>query len=303
MNEIDVLQRFRADAAAPDSAVELRARRALLRQAIAPQAARRRPDGHRRFAVVGVAAVAAAAAVIAVPTLPLGGHAATATAATVLNRAGAAAAAADGTGWSDATYWHSVSRYQQGSGPVLRREIWVGNGKSGALMDEGQGQQVRALDPGVFDIGYRSLTWDELYALPTDPTGLEARLRSGPDGVDSDSQLFAVAATMLQETPASPALRRALFQMAAAIPGVVSRGEQTDHIGRRGVALRMGPIGYIVDTAAGRFLEYTKDGTTKSEPGVPCGTRYRVTYDQQGPAADAPAPTRSSSVGGQGACG
>jgi hypothetical protein len=305
MNEIDVLQAFRAAAAAPDSTVELRARRALLRQAIAPQAAARRSGGRRRFAVLAVAAAAAAAAVIAVPTLPLGGHPATATAsaADVLNQAGRAAAAADGTGWADAPFWHAASRYQQGSGPVLRREIWVGHERPGALFDEGVGQQIRALEAGRFDIGYRSLSWDELYALPTDPAELEARLRSGPDGIDSDSQLFHVAATMLQETPAPPALRRALFQMAAAIPGVASSGEQTDSAGRVGVALRMGHAAYLVDPRSGEFLEYTKDGTVTPGQGTPCGTRYRVTYQQQGPANDAPHPTRRTSGPGHGACG
>jgi hypothetical protein len=304
MNEIDVLQDFRADAAAPGSTVELRARHALLRQAVAPQATARRSGGRRRFAVLAIAAAAAAAAIIAVPTLPLSGHPATATAnaADILNQAGLAAAAADGAGWADAPYWHSVSTYQQGSGPVLRREIWVGHERPGALIDDGQGQQIRALEPGRFDIGYRSLTWDELYALPTQPGALEARLRSGPDGVDSDGQLFHVAATMLQETPAPPALRQALFQMAASIPGVASSGEQTDSLGRVGVALRLGPIAYLVDTRTGQFLEYTKDGTVTPGPGLPCGTQYRVTYEQQGPANVAPHPVRSSSGAGQGTC-
>jgi hypothetical protein len=304
MNEIDVLRAFRAETGAPDSAAELRARRVLLQQAIAPQAARRLQRARRKFTVLAVAACAAAAAVITVPTVNLGGRPATATAAAdVLNRAGQAAAVADGAGWADAPYWHSVSQYQQGSGPVLRREIWIGHDRPGALFDEGLGNRVRALGAGRFDIGYRSLSWDELYALPTDPAALESRLRSGPDGIASDSQLFHVAATMLQETPAPPALRRALFQMTARIRGVASSGEQTDSLGRPGVALRLGLAAYLVDARSGQFLEYTKDGTVTPGQGMPCGTRYRVTYQQQGPADDAPQPTRPPSGSGPGSCG
>ena len=87
----------------------------------------------------------------------------------VLYQAGAAAGAQPG-GWPDATYWHSVSSYQQGSGPVHRREIWLGHTADGVLNDPGVSSGIMPLGPIVFGPG---LTWDQLYALPTDSRALE----------------------------------------------------------------------------------------------------------------------------------
>ena len=84
----------------------------------------------RRLRRLGLAAIVAAATSVVVvigPTVDLGGShpAADANAAQVLLQAGAAAGAQPG-GWPEATYWHSVSSYHQGSGAVHRREIWIG---------------------------------------------------------------------------------------------------------------------------------------------------------------------------------
>ena len=66
----------------------------------------------------------------------------------VLYQAGAAAGAQPG-GWPDATYWHSVSSYQQGSGPAHRREIWLGHTADGVLSDPG-------VDSGIIPLGTSS---------------------------------------------------------------------------------------------------------------------------------------------------
>lgn len=62
----------------------------------------------------------------------------------------------------------------------------------------------------------------DLSKLPTDPTALGAEIASrkiegGPPGPAED---FTQVADLLRETDASPALRSALYQVAAGLPGV-----------------------------------------------------------------------------------
>jgi hypothetical protein len=78
-----------------------------------------------------------------------------------------------------------------------------------------------------------------LSELPTNPSALAAEISSrkiegGPPGPAED---FTQVADMLRETDASPALRSALYQVAAGLPGVEALGTVTDHSGRSGVGI------------------------------------------------------------------
>jgi hypothetical protein len=277
----------------------------------------RRPRGrlHRRLTLTGVAAAAAAGAVT-VSVLSLGpGHQTASgpgqpagtgsgqpgvaspgqpggytTAATLLRAAGAAAGAQPG-GWPDAAYWHVTSVYVS-DGRTDHREIWIGHHATGVLRDTRVGPGVIPLGPALFPIG-RGLTWEQLYALPTDPAKLGALLSGevkgyGPDpnptgGVSAVQEEFVEIGDLLRESPASPALRKALYDVAAGIPGVRLVGNQKDALGRTGVAVeRNGEETLLIDPATGQLL---------AELG---GNGYRTTYVSQGPASTAPAPTAKS---------
>jgi hypothetical protein len=75
--------------------------------------------------------------------------------------------------------------------------------------------------------------------LPTDPDKLYATLhdRAVGHGNSTRPEMFTLIADALRETGASPALRAALYEVAARIPGVQLIGPAKDRIGRRGVAV------------------------------------------------------------------
>lgn len=247
-------------------------------------ARRRSRYGRRRIVLAVAMAAAASVTVVAAPTVYLTGDrpAASAEAAQVLLAAGRAAGEQPG-GWPEAKYWHSVSEYRQGSGPVRRREIWIGHHDRGVLVDPGVEAGVIPLGVGSFAAGGRGLSWDELYALPTEPAALERELRAGIDGAgpDDDTELFVIVGDLLRESPAPPALRKALWEVAARVPGVRLVGATVDAAGRPGIAVERGDTRYVLDPADGRLLEEV------SGP-VP-GQEWRGTYLEQGPADSAPA--------------
>ena len=197
----------------------------------------------------------------------------------VLRQAGAAAGDQPG-GWPKASYWHSVSSYRHGSGPLVRREVWAGHHGTGGLLDTRLSSAVIPLQDGRF----AGLGWDELYALPTEPGALESHLRAtGLDGMrDSDTELFALVGDLLRESPAPPTLRKALWEVVARVPGVSLVGAVEDSTGRPGVAIEREEHGYVLDPTAGRLLE-EYIGTPK-----PGGASWRATYLEQGPAVSAP---------------
>ncbi len=236
-----------------------------------------RPGVRRKFALGGIA-VAACAALITVPVLiDAGGSGAEASAATLLRAAGNAAARQHG-GWPDAAYWHVVSVYQRG-GKTYHREIWVAHHGTSVLRDNGVAGGVLPLGPGLFPAGGTALTWDQLYALPTDPAQLTAALNADIKGAgpDPQSELFTIVGDLLRESPAPPALRKALYDVAAGIPGVHLTGKTTDALGRPGTGVERDGETLVVDPANGALLADTEGGGWSS------------TYVSQETATSAPA--------------
>ncbi len=206
----------------------------------------------------------------------------------VLRQAGAAAGDQPG-GWPAASYWHSVSSYRKGSGPLVRREVWAGHHAIGGLLDSRLSSAVIPLKDGRF----AGFGWDELYALPTESLALESRLRDTRlDGMrDADTELFALVGDLLRESPAPPALRRALWEVVARVPGVSLVGALKDSTGQPGVAIERGEHGYVLDPVSGRLLEECIGPKPVSDS--PGGASWRATYLEQGPAVTAPATSAS----------
>ena len=306
---------LRESATAPDpTAHVLRSGREALDTATATTAlggprvirmGRARRSRSRRLALTAVGVAAATAALVIAPTVDLSGGRppAVAGAAPVLLAAAAAAGEQPG-GWPDAAYWHSVSSYHQGSGATYRREIWIGHHTIGVLKDDGVNSGVIPLDVGFFPAGSRGLTWDQLYALPTESHALETTLRAGIDDrpgkpSDQDAELFVIVGDLLRESPAAPPLRKALWEVAARIPGVTLVGAVTDRAGRPGVAVELGDQRYVVNPGDGRLLEESQDAGDVSVVAVDGGSKATAapsgggvwigTYLDQGPTDSAPA--------------
>jgi hypothetical protein len=227
------------------------------------------------------------------------------TAAVLLRAIGKVAGAQQG-GWPNAAYWHVVSVYVS-SGKTYHREIWISHHGNGVLEDNGVGL-------GPIDIGtgsFEGLTWAQLYALPTDPAGLQQMLESkftrgfgsdvdptpSPGEVSQSAELFVVVGDLLRESPAPPALREALYEVAANIPGVVVKGGYTDALGRTGTAVERSGETLVIDPGNGQLLadiEGDPNGTEHCSAKIPddcsdSGSGY--TYVSQGPATSAPPAT------------
>ena len=239
------------------------------------------------------------------------------TAAVLLRAAGQAAGAQKG-GWPNAAYWHVASVYV-GSGKTYHRDIWISHYGNGVLEDNGVGS-------GLIDVGaayFEGLTWAQLYALPTDPARLQQVLESkftqgfgsdvnptpSPGEVSQSAELFVVVGDLLRESPAPPALREALYEVAANIPGVVVKGDYTDALGRTGTAVERNGEALVIDPGNGQLLadiEGAPNGTehcapagSSPSPAVSSGTSAKTangcfgsgvayTYVSQGPATSAP---------------
>ncbi|MEO3784904.1 CU044_5270 family protein [Actinocorallia sp. B10E7] len=111
-------------------------------------------------------------------------------------------------------------------------------------------------DFGVGRIGSRLATPENLAELPTDPKALYDRLlhelTAMADAAPKEHQadlaehrylfsweIFRWGVDLIARFPVSPALRSAAFGMLSYIPGVESRGETTDPLGRKGQAIAL----------------------------------------------------------------
>jgi hypothetical protein len=133
---------------------------------------------------------------------------------------------------------------------------------------------------------------DQLYALPTDPATLgpvlRSHIKSGPDG---SGELYSLVGDLLRESPALPALREALYDVAASIPGVRLAGHYLGALGRTGTAVERGGETLVIDPGNGQLLADI-DGNPNT--GLSCGygcVTYGVayTYVSEGPASSPPA--------------
>lgn len=247
--------------------------------------------------LIGTAAVAAGAAaaatVIAMPSLSPAGLAgssakpvvtapgapvapvmpATLTAATVLDQA--AQAAGSQRGWPNARYWYSEAKYTCG-GQLYTDKTWIYRYGKGVIEKTGPrtGGSLCTADLGTYPLfpayDFGPYTWSQLYALPTDPAKLEPKLMADSHNTiyqhpataaqwTSQQESFQYVVGQLTDTPAPPALREALFKVAATIHGVKVRGHYTDSLGRTGTALQLGRWTMVVDPANGLILDENPD--------------------------------------------
>ncbi|MEY9965861.1 hypothetical protein ABIA33_003911 [Streptacidiphilus sp. MAP12-16] len=238
----------------------------------------RRRSWTLRLALTGMVAAAAVAAVTIVQ--PAGSvrtsrpPVAAANAATFL-RSVAYEQSARTDDWGSAPYWTITSTRVAADGSrVGRQELlahYAGN-TSHLRVTSPVHEDKAAPGPGRFSIGTRRLTWDQLDKLPTDKAALRTQLVSYANpGQDQSVEIFTVVGDLL-DSPASPGLRGALYQVAADLPGVRLVGKVTDSTGRPGTAVELGDgkitVRYVVDPADGQLLE-TVVTAAQDLPAVP----------------------------------
>jgi hypothetical protein len=263
-----------------------------------------RSAGLRGKVAVACAAVAALAVVATVvPRLagqrpaaehPSRAQGMTVTAAFVFREAAKGAKAADvqQEGWPHAAYWRADS-IEVRAGRTYHRNIWIAHNGDAVLEDGGLPlppgpQPINPPGSGFGTLGAKPgwLTWGEIYALPTDPAKLGPLLKRDSIGLAYGSpanNLWSTVIELLIETPASPALREALYDVAASIPGVAVYGDYKDSLGRTGTALTLDRQTLVIDPVNGQLLAWTDD-----QPGVAGSGPVSYTYTYQGPATSEP---------------
>jgi hypothetical protein len=195
------------------------------------------------------------------------------TAAYVLHEAAKAAGSQSG-GWPNARYWFVKSAYTCG-GKTYYNSIWISRYRDGITENTGPATSNPLCKPSGativggpdnFGVTEKGLTWSQLYALPTSPARLE-RLLIAESGItfspDSTSHMvwtgeelfFQDIMGLLGGTPAPPALREALYEVAARIPGVKVKGDYTDSLGRTGTVLQLGIMTMVVNPGDGQLLD------------------------------------------------
>ena len=206
-------------------------------------------------------------------------------------RAAGTSAAAEVVDVEHAKYWRVDSEYHQSGDGVYRRTFWQGHTSTGYLYDEGFGDGgLVKMGEARFSFQQRSLTWDQLLHLTTSkPELLRLLLEDTGDlkGGTPDHYAFKTLGDLLGESPAPPAVRKAMWDAAADLKGVTNDGVTKDAKGREGYGITLGEMTYVVDPGTGRILE--------SRMNMEDGTSYRMTYLSQGPTDATPTPPTTAS--------
>ena len=115
------------------------------------------------------------------------------------------------------------------------RERWQADGRPDLTEPSSVDRSHAGFVMGMREYGYR-----QLLALPRDPQALYARFHSAAVecrcGNGVDDQTFVIAVELLRTTPLPTALRAAILQATARIPGIEQHAER-DITGRPGVAV------------------------------------------------------------------
>jgi hypothetical protein len=276
MDEMTLLEEFRAVVAPPDDATLVRARARMLDGAAPGQGSRGvrwlRPPGRRgRLALTGLAAAATVAAVTVALAAHGGGPSHSGAASPVVRelayRAAAAAAAQPGVKPGQWVYWQEKAYSSPDSGPApnVTFEVWTtADASNAAYLSKGKvvfipcgflgpkpgdcqsiGQPVIVHAENGDQIGGTSgkipVSYADLSSLPRDPIALDRYLA----GLDlrgwgpAPVREFEVIKELLTTYVMPPALTAELFRALGNIPGVTADQHAVDVAGRPGIGFRI----------------------------------------------------------------
>lgn len=307
MNELQGLATLRAGMPDPSSDAMARARRRLLHHAVGSRVARPRRSA-RRAVAGGLAAALIAAGAVVVGTVGWGGAvpaaaqeasdllrsasmtAGIAPAATVepgqyiyVHRAGFGTTVTGAVSYQQRFVqetWLSPDGDRSGHTLVTYGAVtYLGDGSARGLAAYGvqpptPGSQRRWTIPPAQapsdNLAFPSYQF--LRSLPTDPDQLYSVISDYAQsrGVSGSQQMLDTVATLLSWSVAPPALRAALYEITARIPGIEALGAAVDASGRRGTALEV--------TVAGTRYELIFDPATSQL----LGTRNVIDTDATG---------------------
>ncbi len=175
-------------------------------------------------------------------------------------------------GWPKAPYWYSLQQSTDSAcpGAVVTSKSWINSSGNGVTDNEpANGLTCNDQAYGAFpdynpgpagaQVGGKFYPWAQFAALPTDPAKLWPILQADANvGVapakGGQAFVFDTIIALLSGDPLSPAMRKALFEVAEKVPGVTVVGSYTDSLGRTGTALRSGSQTTVVDPSNGQVL-------------------------------------------------
>ncbi|HEX6353034.1 CU044_5270 family protein [Actinophytocola sp.] len=267
MDDLELLSRLRPETEDPDPLTLTRHRIALMNRATDPGA---RAVAWRWPRMAGGAAVVAGITAVGLVVGLSGGHevspgpgavassgsappAASPTRAAVVLLANAADAAADApAGTGDWAYTSSVIVMNGTGTNTLRLQVWEKTDGTDSLIREdrdGKVEEFRTGDSsGMFPLSLRHPTYGYLATLPTDPTALRDEIyrqaqneigETEPTGQQLytvDQWAFLLIGELVRRA-APPALKAALYRVAATIPDVEYVDDTTDAAGRHGIGV------------------------------------------------------------------
>ncbi|MGH2863372.1 MAG: CU044_5270 family protein [Solirubrobacteraceae bacterium] len=162
---------------------------------------------------------------------------------------------------------------------VEHRRSWIATDGSGAIDDvldqskfTSAAEQIACAalgitDPGSqnssssnrFPAGGLSFPTNDWKSLSTDPATLLEQVHERDGGPDTPAEWFTNVADFMRESDVPPAIRAALYQATALIPGVKLLGQQTDPPGQTGLGVAYYADGeptheLIFDQQSGRLL-------------------------------------------------
>jgi hypothetical protein len=229
-------------------------------------------------------------------TYSIGSAPTTLTASYVLDKAATAIGSRSATGanWPTEAYWHTEEQ-NTSDGCVVTDNFWMASNGNG--VGEGdvpkpaqQGTKCGGSGGGAYEIssggslpiqiGQKNYTLAQLDALPTDPARLypivkadeQLPFSSTDPGAPKSGQsdLFQSIWNLVTSEPVPVALQKALYEVAAEIPGVTVEGTYTDSLGRTGTVLHIGLWTMAIDTSNGQVLAMSQ---AAGPPVTVCGTK------------------------------
>lgn len=188
----------------------------------------------------------------------------------------------DSSGWDNSAQQHLVT------------ESWEGRTSPGRIAGPDRPPEgERMQGPSTWNIGQTTLTWDQLDQLPTDPVALGRRLDSelaywrDQPMADPAQHRWDNIGDLLRDSPASPELRRALYEALATVPDTTVQEGVTDAVGRPGTSVThtfsggsgtpVATYEMIIEPTTGRLLQERNESLKKRG-----GSYYQATYLAQG---------------------